>query len=105
MKIAKKKVKFQILLVNPIINMERLLKKIPKKDKYMAIKYHDTSGINFSESYEINLPYFGKGSPEEWLDWKDKLLKALNIQGISTGPKRYTFTERLLIGYTKATFY
>ena len=35
---------------------------------------------------------------------KDKLLKALDGQCISTGPQRYSFTERLLTGDVKATF-
>ena len=47
---------------------------------------------------------YGGGSPEEWLVWKDKLLKALDGQSISTGPLRHTFTERLLTGDAKATF-
>ena len=55
-------------------------------------------------SYEINLPYYGGGSPEVWLVWKDKLLKALDAQGICVGIQRYTFTERLLTGDAKATF-
>ena len=40
----------------------------------------------------------------DWLVWKDKLLKALDGQSISTVPSRYMFTERLLTGDTKATF-
>ena len=44
------------------------------------------------------------GSPEDWLIWKENLLKSLDGQSISTGPLRYTFTERLLTGDTKATF-
>ena len=43
-------------------------------------------------------------TPEEWLVWKHKLLKALDGQSISVGPLRYTFTERLLIGDAKAAF-
>ena len=35
---------------------------------------------------------------------KDKLLKALDGQGISTGSQRYMFTERLLTGDAKAIF-
>ena len=64
------------------------------------IKCHKTPGDNDSVSYEINLPNYGEGSPEEWLVWKDKLLKALDGQRISMG---YTFTERLQTGDTKAT--
>ena len=38
------------------------------------------------------------------LVWKDKLLKGLDGQSISTGPLQYMFTERLLTGDAKATF-
>ena len=91
-------------LVNPIINLERPLEKVLKKGEYTAIKCHDNSGDNDSGSYEINLPYYGGGSPKKWLIWKDKLLKALDGQSISTGPLRYTFTECLLTGDLKASF-
>ena len=94
MKIAKKTVKMQISLVNPIIDLERPLEKVLKNDEYIAIKCHNTPGDNGCGSYEINLPYNGGGSPEKWLVWKDKLLKALDGQSISTGPLRYTITER-----------
>ena len=43
-------------------------------------------------------PNFGEGTPGEWLVWKDKLLKALDGQGISKGPQRYMFTQWLLTG-------
>ena len=66
----------QSLLVNSIINLERPLEKVLEKGVYIAIKCHITSGDNDSGSYDINLPYHGGGSPEEWLAWKDKLLKA-----------------------------
>ena len=34
------------------------------------------------------------GTPEEWLVWKDKLLKALQGQGISMEPQWYKLPER-----------
>ena len=55
-------------------------------------------------SYEINLPYYGRGKYEEWFVWRDKLIKALDDQNISTGPQRYMFTDRLFIGDAKSTF-
>ena len=68
------------------------------------IKCHNTPGDNDPESYEINLPHYGGGSPEEWLVCKNKLLKALEDQKISTGSLRNKFTECLLIGDAKAPF-
>ena len=101
MKITKKKVRMQTPLVNPIIDLERPLEKVLKKGEYIAIKCHNTPGDNNYGSYEINLPYYGGGSREECLVWKDKLLKALDGQSISTNPSWYIFTERLLTGDTK----
>ena len=65
MKIAKKKVGMQTLLVSPIIDLERLLEKVLKKGEYIVIKRHNTSGDYDSGSYEINLPYYEGGSPEK----------------------------------------
>ena len=72
MKIAKKKVRMQSSLVNPIIDLERPLEKVLKKGEYIAIKCHNTPVDNDSGFYESIHPYYGGGSPEEWLVWKDK---------------------------------
>ena len=66
-KIANKKVRMQSILVNPIIDLERPLDKVIKKGKYIAIKCQNTPGDNDNGYYEINLPYYVGGSPEEWL--------------------------------------
>ena len=76
-KIAKKKVRIKSPLVNPIIDLQRPFEKMLEKGKYTVIKFHNTPGNNDSRSYEINLFYYGGGSPEEWLIWKDRLLKNL----------------------------
>ena len=91
-------------LVNPIIDLESPVDMILKKGEYIAIKYHNTPSDNDSWLYEINLPYYGGGSREEWIVWKDKLFKALDGQGSGMGRLRYMFTERLLKGNAKATF-
>ena len=67
------------------------------------IKCRNKPGDNDSEYYEISLPSYGGGLPEEWLVWKDKLLKVLDGQSISTVPLRYSFSERLLTDDIKAT--
>ena len=86
MKIAKKKVRIQSPLVNPIIGLERPLENVLKKGECIAIRCHNTTGDNDSGSYEINLPYYRGVSPKEWLVWRDKLLKALDGQSTSMGP-------------------
>ena len=76
-----------------IINLEKPLEKILKKGKYIAIKRHNFRGDDDGGSYEINLPYYGGGSPEDWFVRKDKLLKALAGQSICTD----TFTKAMYI--------
>ena len=61
MKIAKKKVRMQTPLVNPIIDQERPLEKVLKKGEHIVIKSHNIPGDNDSGFYEINLPYYGGG--------------------------------------------
>ena len=67
MKMAKKKVNFRIPLVNPIIDLEILLKKIFQIGEHIAIMCHNTPGDNDSGSYEIKLPHYGGGFLKQWL--------------------------------------
>ena len=56
MKIFKKKVRIQTPLVNPIIDLERLLEIALSKEEYIAIKWHNTPGDNDSQ---YQPPYYG----------------------------------------------
>ena len=94
----------QTPLVNPNIDLERPLEKVLKEGEYIVIKCYNTPGDNDFGSYEINLPYYEGRSSEEWLGWRDKLLKALDGQSLSMRPLRFTFTERILTDDAKATF-
>ena len=51
-----------------------------------------------SNTYEIHVPYFGTGSPEEWLIFLDRLWKGISGQNASTGPARFEQCERSLKG-------
>ena len=52
-----------------------------------------------------NLTNYGEGSLEEWLVWKDKLVKALDGQSMSTESLRYKFTgNKVLLEITKHEF-
>ena len=53
MKIAKKKVRIQSFIVNPIIDLERLLEKVLEKAKYIVIKCNKTPGDNDSGSITL----------------------------------------------------
>ena len=81
------------------LTLNSWLRRCKRKGEYIAIKYHYTPSNNDSGSYEINLPYYGGGTPEEWLAWKVR-----NGRSITTGPLRYTFTDHFVPGDAKATF-
>ena len=56
MNIAKKKMKIQSLLVNPIIDLESPLEKVLKQGEYIAIKCYDTPNDKDTESYRSTSP-------------------------------------------------
>lgn len=88
----------------PAIALER-----PEKEKllpgmYVKHKCYATPGNPDTPVYEIQLPYFGSGTPEDWLVFRDLLVKVLTGQNITDGPGRYQLTERSLIGDALAAF-
>ena len=91
--------------MNPIISLERPHEKFLNESKYITIKCHNTPGDSNARSCEFNLPYYRGGSSEEKLVWKDRLLKVLDGQSISTAAQRYMFIKRiyLVIGDIKET--
>ena len=91
-------------LIVPAIPLGRPEKKVLTKGQYVEYKCFSVPGDTESPAYNIQIPYFGTGTPEEWLMFLDNLDKALVGQHITDGPGRYTFTERLLKGDALATF-
>ena len=59
MKIDKKKVRIQLPLVNPIIELIWPLEKVLKIDECTVIKCHNNPNDNDSGSYDIDLPHYG----------------------------------------------
>ena len=80
------------------------LEKVMKIEEYIMVKCNNNLCVSDNRSYDINLPYYGVGTPVELLVWKEELLKVLEGQGISMQFQRYTFTECQLTDDTKATF-
>ena len=91
-------------LIAPAISLDRPEKKDLRKGQYLECKCHTRPGDPDSPVYSIQIPYFGTGTPEEWLQFLDGLEKAIRGQNISSGPERYELTERLLTGDALTTF-
>ena len=101
MRIAKKVKIHGPPMINPVISAYR---HDLKKQEYIAFKCHNTPGETTSATYEVHIPYFGSGLPEEWVVLTDQLAKGIHGQDITTAPGRFDFILRLLTGDAKATF-
>ena len=71
------------MLSNPLVNLiiNLFLTRFSKKE-VIAIKCYNTPGDSGSGSSETNLYFHEGGTPEEWLVWKNKFIKALDSQSI-----------------------
>lgn len=90
--------------VPPPIPYERPEKKELKKSEYVMMKLRSDPAEVESQTYELAVPYFRSGTPEEWLLFKRALLKVIVGQNITTGPNKYAMARRLLEGDALAKF-
>jgi len=54
--------------------------------------------------YDLPIPYFKSGTPEEFLKWKRNVEKGISGQGATDVPSKYMLTRRLLDGNTLTAF-
>jgi len=69
-----------------------------KKVECIEINCHTDPENADLPTYTIQVPYFGDGTPEVFLNWLDMLQKALAGQCISDGPGMFNYTECVLTG-------
>jgi len=72
--------------------------------EYQRYKLRNVPEDESSPTYELSVPYFGTGTPEEWLKFRKNLEKVVVGQNVTTGPGRYTVARRLLEGDALASF-
>ena len=104
MKVAIKKDYQQRKFVPPPIPYERPEKKELKKSEYVTMKLRSDPAEAESQTYELAVPYFRSGTPEEWLLFVRALQKVIVGQNITTGPNKYAMARRLLEGDALAKF-
>ena len=91
--------------LKPVIPFARSDKKDLGQGEYVVIKCRVEVGNPQSPQYELRVPYFRDGTPEEWLEFKQNLDKAL--KGQVDSPKAadmFGMARRLLEGETLSTF-
>ena len=85
-------------VVIPAISLDRPEPKQLSISNFWTLKCQNTPGDADSTTYNLQIPYFGSGTAEEWLQFVDNLNKGIKGQNIRRGDKRYELAEKLLIG-------
>lgn len=99
-KIEKTKKSFR----EPPISLTRVKLEQPKKGDYITLKCRSNAEADDSDQYELAIPYFRSGKPEEFLLFRKNFQKVVVGQGLTTGPAKYTMMRRLLDGDALAAF-
>merc|ERR1712127_1028673 len=88
----------------PPIPLERSENKQPNKGEFLTMKCRSQPAEANSPSYDVTIPYFGSGTPEEWLRFRSSLDKVIHGHNATTGPSRYALVRKLLEGDALAAF-
>ena len=91
-------------VVIPAISLDRPEPKQLSTGQFLTLKCQNTPGDADSTTYNLQIPYFGSGTAEEWLQFVDNLNKGIKGQNITGGVKRYELAEKLLIGEMLTAF-
>ena len=86
------------------IGLDRPKAKDLQKGEYHSYKLRNVPTDDKSPTYELSIPYFSTGTPEEWLKFRKNLKKVLTGQNVTSGPGCYLVAKNLLQGDALARF-
>ena len=69
-----------------------------KKEDCVVIKCRSNPSETTSTTYDLSVPMFKDGNPEEWLKWVKNVERAAKGQNMTTGPTKFALAKRLLDG-------
>ena len=101
---AERKQKSDKRYVPPVISLDRPTEKELKKDDYMSYKLRVHPNDDNSPTYDLTVPFFRGGTPEELLMFIDRLSKVIQGQNLTNAPPRYALARRCLLGDALAAF-
>lgn len=84
--------------MEPPIALERPVKKELEKGDYLTYKLRNDPADPQSPAYELTIPYFRDGTPEQFLRFRKNLLKVFAGQNVTDGPGMFTIGRRLMDG-------
>jgi hypothetical protein len=88
----------------PPIPLDRPNVKELKKHESLTMKLRSDPADDNSQTYDLTIPFFRTGKPEEWLLFLKLLKQVLVGQNITAGPPKYAMTRRLIQGDTLTVF-
>ena len=88
----------------PPIPLERPEKKVLKKSEYITLKLRSNPTEKESQTYDLTLPYYNSATPEEWLEFRLNLDKAIIGQNITKPSDMFSMARRVLQGDALASF-
>jgi len=104
MKVAPQRTYNKSAMINPPLPLEKV--KSPRYEKHQVQTFKcrvDPTDLNSSQ-YEIAVPFFDAGTPEEWIYFQRCLERAFGGQGDTTGPQQYKKVRMLLQGEALTAF-
>ncbi len=84
--------------VPPVIPFERPEESKKRKDQFLTFKLRSVPTEEGSTTYDLSIPFFDQGTPEELLIFLNLLGKVFVGQNVTTGPQKYAIMRRLLTG-------
>ena len=77
----KKRVRFSSICrqISAVIPLKRLEAKPLVKGDYVVLKCRTIPGDASSQTYNLPIPYFRTGTPEEYLKWRNNVKKGIVI--------------------------
>ena len=90
--------------VNAAIPLDRPQARVYGKNEVLSLKLRSNPANESSQTYELTVPFFRSGTPEEWLLIRRSILKIMTGQNITSGPSQFMMTRRILDGDALAKF-
>ena len=84
--------------MEPPIALERPVKKELEKGDYLTYKLRNDPSDPQSPGYDLTIPYFRDGTPEQFLRFRKNLQKVFAGQNVTDGPNMFTIGRRLMDG-------
>ena len=90
--------------INPIIGLDRPSKTQIKKDECVTFKLRSSPTDENSLTYEVMVPFFRNGTPEELLVFLKQVRRVIVGTNTTEGPNKYALIRRVLHGDALTAF-